>query len=230
MSRRVFAPAPLVPGSTVELDDEESHYLLRVRRARVGDAVDVFDGDHGGCEGTLVEIAAKRCRVALTTPLEFPDVAAIELGLALLDPKAALDALSRACEGGAARVTWIRTTRCQFDAPSSARIGRVLRAAQRQCGRPTRPRVAGPIDLEAWLTASSTPGWVAWQDANPTILGPSITEARILVGPEGGFTAAEIEAARQAGLCPLSLGPWILRAEVAVTAALARILGTSTRA
>ncbi|MCP3952819.1 MAG: RsmE family RNA methyltransferase, partial [Desulfobacterales bacterium] len=44
-------------------------------------------------------------------------------------------------------------------------------------------------------------------------------EVFIALGPEGGFTAEEIDLARQAGFQPVSLGPRILRAETATIAA-----------
>jgi 16S rRNA (uracil1498-N3)-methyltransferase len=48
--------------------------------------------------------------------------------------------------------------------------------------------------------------------------------ARILIGPEGGLTDAEIDGAVAHRLTPISLGPWTLRTEVAVVAALSRLL------
>jgi 16S rRNA (uracil1498-N3)-methyltransferase len=43
----------------------------------------------------------------------------------------------------------------------------------------------------------------------------------LLIGPEGGLSAAEIEVAQQHGFSPLTLGPRILRTETAPLAALA---------
>jgi 16S rRNA (uracil1498-N3)-methyltransferase len=46
-------------------------------------------------------------------------------------------------------------------------------------------------------------------------------EVLLMVGPEGGWTDAERECARQAGWTRISLGPAILRAETAAIAAMA---------
>lgn len=234
MTRRVFAPAPLVSGATIELSEEESHYLARVRRSRVGDDVDVLDGTREAFRSILVEVAPKRCRVELRARVIVPDVPVVELGLALHDPKAALDAVARACEGGASKLVWLRTARTQFDAPTPARLERVLQAAQRQCGRPTRLAIDGPMPLSAWLTQSNTPGWIAWERAAGETADrvrplSEMSATRLLIGPEGGFTSEEVEMARHAGLTPCSLGPWILRTEIAVTAALAWLLGAAPR-
>jgi len=47
----------------------------------------------------------------------------------------------------------------------------------------------------------------------------------LVVGPEGGFSAAEIAAARSANVPTVSLGPLTLRAETAAVAAVAMLLG-----
>ena len=41
----------------------------------------------------------------------------------------------------------------------------------------------------------------------------------VAIGPEGGFTEAEIQSLTQAGWQPVSLGPMILRIETAAVAA-----------
>lgn len=45
----------------------------------------------------------------------------------------------------------------------------------------------------------------------------------IAVGPEGGWIDREVETFRQAGFLPVSMGPWILRVETAVTAVMAQV-------
>jgi 16S rRNA (uracil1498-N3)-methyltransferase len=43
----------------------------------------------------------------------------------------------------------------------------------------------------------------------------------LLIGPEGGLSAAEIELAQQAGFNPIRFGPRVMRTETAAVAALA---------
>jgi len=52
----------------------------------------------------------------------------------------------------------------------------------------------------------------------------SAKEVSIFIGPEGGFDVYEIELALEKGLCPVTLGPYILRAETASMAACAVII------
>ena len=55
-------------------------------------------------------------------------------------------------------------------------------------------------------------------------MGPTFDVA-LVVGPEGGLTAAEIELARGRGAAIASLGTRILRAETAAIAAVAMLVG-----
>jgi 16S rRNA (uracil1498-N3)-methyltransferase len=45
----------------------------------------------------------------------------------------------------------------------------------------------------------------------------------VLIGPEGGWSAPELEVAERAGCAPLALGPRVLRTETAGLAALAAL-------
>jgi len=53
--------------------------------------------------------------------------------------------------------------------------------------------------------------------------GGQVARAVLAIGPEGGWTEAEFECARQHGFCEVSLGHLILRTETAVIAALASL-------
>lgn len=228
MSIRVFAPegSTPAPARSLELDDEESRYLVDVRRARIGQRVELLDG-RAIWSATLVA-RSRRATLELDAVIERPEPAERIVLLGMPDPSATLEALTLASEAGASEVVLVACERSSARGPSSARVARVLRAAQRQCGRPRAPTLAG-LD-EAWsLTRAlehrgELPGWMAWEalagrDARPA--QPVADGLRLLVGPEGGFASAEVEAIR-ARFEPVSLGPWILRTPTAVAALLTR--------
>ncbi len=229
MSMRVFHRASMRADEIVTLDSDESHYLVRVRRARVGATVDVLDGTALAFTGEVIDADASAARVRIVAAIERTVAPpAIEIAIGVPDPAATLDAIARACELGAARAVLVRCTHSHAAAPGQARMRRVIEAAQRQCGRPDPIVVEGPLPLPEWLRRPTTAtGWVAATEerGRPTAvhpLGPN--GARVLVGPEGGLTREEIQQARAHALTPISLGPWILRTEIAVVAALTRIL------
>ncbi len=234
-SVRVFSPAGErpTPGATLELDDEESRYVVKVRRARIGERVELFDGVGGAWTATLRD-AGRRARVEVGPALAQREVPARVVLLGLPDQAATLEALTGACELGATQIVLVACARSQGRVPAAARIERVIRAAQRQCGRPRPPKLVGgppqaPLELDAALAiAEELAGVFAWEalrdgDDHGSGDGPR-TDAglRLLVGPEGGLTPAEVARIRAAGFRAVGLGPWVLRTPTAVVALLAR--------
>ena len=248
MSLRVFAPAQvdsLEPGKLLALDDEEARYLIKVRRARVGQAVELLDGlgqafearvhavDRGGRSATI------QIESVLPAPPSWPRRTLL---LGSIDKVAALEAVTDAVVMGVDDLAWVDCARSQGIAPSPARIERAIRAAQRQCGRPDRPRLARFGSLAAALDADF-PGELVWASlAEPqgsasgdSERGPVPTPAhlnaalRLAIGPEGGFDADEVALMRAADAHPIRVAPWVLRSERAVVATLARLFDDTSR-
>ena len=219
MSVRVFAAAT-EPG-VVTLAPEESHYLARVRRVRPGAAVEVLDPGGGGWDAEVEHVDPKRAVVRLLQPLAPRPPFALDLAVGLTDTKAAYDVVARAVEGGARSLTFVTTERSQPTRLNAERTARVIAAARRQCGRLDPLPICEPLALATWLEQPRV-GYVA---SLQTEAG-GITTAQdiwVLLGPEGGLTPAEDGRARDAGLRALSLGPFVLRTEVAVTASIAAV-------
>jgi 16S rRNA (uracil1498-N3)-methyltransferase len=228
MSLRVFhddAAAASI-GAELVLTSEEAHYLLKVRRAAVGTKLEVLDGHGGRWQATLKQAGGGHATVELDAVVNVPAAnCEVTVLLALPDPKALLDALAAACAGGAHCVLLTTTARSQRSVPGRDRIERVLRATLRQCGRPAPPAVSGPVELdEALAHLPEQPGVVAHPKPRSTALVEA-SARRLLIGPEGGFDAGEFERIERAAFVPLSLGPWTLRTEAAVAAALGRLMG-----
>jgi 16S rRNA (uracil1498-N3)-methyltransferase len=106
-------------------------------------------------------------------------------------------------------------------------------AACEQCGRNRVPVIHPVQSLAGWLATTTV-------DADRLILsladgtqpisavcnsGPSVREAWVLSGPEGGLNATEEQDAIARGFAPLTLGPRVLRAETAALAALVLLAG-----
>lgn len=114
--------------------------------------------------------------------------------------------------------------------PQQERWQRIAFEAAQQAERWEVPEVHAPTELVSWLR--SAPGTVKLMlsersdgDSLDTIKCPEDADSRILllIGPEGGWSAAEREVAHASGFTLVSLGARILRAETAAVAALAII-------
>lgn len=232
MTLRVFHDAGgVASGATVILGEDESHYLVRVRRAAKDATVEVLDGVGGIWRARLVHAAAAAAtlRIEEAIPVAAPATETVLL-LGMPDPATTLEVVARCCELGVDSVVLTLCARSQGKAPAGPRIDRVLRSAQRQCGRPTAPTVVGPVTLdEALGFREQLAGFFAWEGLRgQSSVRPSLAAeagVRLLVGPEGGLEEAEVELARARGLVAVALGPWMLRTGTAALVGLGWLMG-----
>ena len=109
---------------------------------------------------------------------------------------------------------------------------RLAKSAAQQCGRSDIPEVADPLTFEKMLARFKDYDCVlaAWEVAERVPLRECLPDlianadnVLVLIGPEGGFSHAEAEAAKEAGAQLVSLGSRILRTETAALVVLAII-------
>jgi 16S rRNA (uracil1498-N3)-methyltransferase len=119
----------------------------------------------------------------------------------------------------------------------------VAAEATKQCGRAVVPPVDAPRALAECIDAErgAEVRLCVWEGGGTPLrraiddLAPSARRATVIVGPEGGLAASEVDGARQAGYTIVSLGTRILRTETAAVAVVAALqyalgdLGTATR-
>jgi 16S rRNA (uracil1498-N3)-methyltransferase len=146
--------------------------------------------------------------------------------------------LQKTTELGAARIVPVETARSSTQAERDAgqvkshRWPDVVLKAAKQCRRAMLPELFGPVALSDALTMSGEAELklMLYEGEGTWILSEALGRLRpervaLLVGPEGGFAAAEVDEARSAGFLPISLGPRVLRAETAAIAGTALLQG-----
>lgn len=235
--RFLLDPGQLL-GNRAVLTGADLHYC-RVLRLRPGDAVRVGDGQGREFQGVLRVLTRQQAEIELgpeAAPAAEPPVrVTLFQGLARGEK---LDwTLQKATELGVARFVPMLTERSQLHPqPESRRVRRwqeIARQAARQSGRAVVPEVAEPCAFaqavqqagQADLALMPFEAEVAgrsWKQAAAAAAG--LRTVAVLVGPEGGFTAAEADTARQAGIQTVHLGPRILRSETAGMTAVALAL------
>jgi 16S rRNA (uracil1498-N3)-methyltransferase len=132
---------------------------------------------------------------------------------------------------GVASLTPVMTQHTQTARVNGARMRANVIEAAEQCGVLAVPSVSEPVAFERWLTGLDAGHVLIFCDEEAEIADPiaalhGAPEGRIvlLIGPEGGFAAAERTAIlKRARVLRLSLGPRILRADTAAVAALALV-------
>ncbi|WP_291297649.1 16S rRNA (uracil(1498)-N(3))-methyltransferase [Elioraea sp.] len=227
---RLHVADALAQGATLTLGEAQARYLAAVMRRSVGDAVLVFNGRDGEWQAAIATLAKGRATLAIghrtRAQTSSPD-------LWLLAPVLKRETLEwmveKATELGAARILAVTTERSAVTRTNPERLTAIAAEAAEQCERLDVPVVDAPQPLATVLAG--------WNPDRRLVVGdergrsPPIADAiageapgpwAVLVGPEGGFTARELDGLRKLPFCRLaSLGPRILRAETAALSALA---------
>ncbi len=209
------------------LTDDVAHHLVRVLHVGVGDALTVTDGAGRRWEARVVHTARDAVRVQLGTmhtmeknPLQ------LTLAAALLPHERFRLVIEKAVELGATHIIPLSTERVVVRGECGEKISkwqRIADGAAEQCGTAWWPCVDAPQTLVALqgLFENYDHVFIAHPGQSPRRHDSPLTgRGLLLIGPEGGFTDAEVAHCIAAGAIPLDLGPLILRAETAVAVGL----------
>ncbi len=223
-------------------DTAASH--IRVLRLDVDEQIVLFDGRGGEFTALISGLAKKAVTVFVLGHLnvehESPVRMVVVQALAVGDKMDWI--VQKACELGAAEIIPLQTERCTLRLSGERADKRVAHwqqiaiAASEQCGRNRVAQMVTISDFMRWLAAVDTTTASYFmldpQDESATLVGalkalpaPDGTRNTIylLIGPEGGFSAAEMQAAQRAGVIAVRFGLRVLRTETAAAAALAAI-------
>jgi 16S rRNA (uracil1498-N3)-methyltransferase len=239
---RFFVEQPLSVDTHVALPAAVAHHARTVLRLREGDSIVLFNGQGGEYRARLAAArsagaGALQARVAGFDPIEREP----SLHITLVQAQASSDkvdwVIEKAVEIVIARVIVTGMARSTVR-PDEVRRARRLQhwreltiAACCQCGRNRPPTVLTAHSLADALaqTGDANVKWILDPTA-PRSLAPAPSrpcEGALVVGPEGGFEASEVDQATHAGYVPISLGSRILRTETAGLVAAAAWLALS---
>lgn len=234
---RFYIDAPLATGQLLDLPAEVAHHIHVVRLAP-GDALTLFNGAGGQYEAELVEVGKKRATAEIKAfdgreaELPYP----VTLAQALPEGTKMDWIIEKAVELGVTAVQPLAARRCVVRLSAERAQKKlehwqgVIVAAAEQSGRNRLAALDGPVDFRDWLGAPATgPRLLMSPRATASLVewarqaGPQ--PVTLLVGPEGGFTDEEEDAAVRAGATMVSMGPRVLRTETAALAAVAMLNG-----
>ena len=234
---RFHAPDACRSGLTLDLPRGEAHQLAHVLRLRRGAAVRVFDG-RGREFSARIETVGRNAATVHTLEAHAPPpepAVRLRLALAMLKGRATDTVIRDATMLGVAAIQPLQTARSRA-APAAAQAAlerwrAIAVSSAKQCGRAVVPEVAEIAPLLQFAAASGAgelrillvePALAAPHESIRVLAGRAApAAATIVVGPEGGWTDDEVDAAAAAGFLPLTLGARTLRAEAAPAAAIA---------
>jgi len=228
---RFYVHPDQIKGDLVILKDGQAHQIVQVLRRSLGDCIVVFEGSGLEYEVEIIRMSPGEVMGRILDRRNGMAEPSFPITLAQSLPKGnKMDLIvQKATELGASQIIALATERT-----IPGQRGRVLRwqriavEAAEQCGRTKVPQVEGPLPLQAFLEDQSIRGvqillWEGEADLKlrDILRGhPFPEKLTLIVGPEGGFTAKEVDEAQKKGYRIVSLGPRVLRTETAALVAL----------
>lgn len=238
---RFFLEEAAAVGEQAALSAADSRHLSRVLRARPGEEITVVSANRV-YRAELLTVGAT-VRVRLNEELQAYTEAPLELILlqGMAKGERMEIVIQKAVELGVTRLIPVSCERsvvrlaADKAAAKQARWQKIADAAAKQCGRTRLPQIAPPMSLAAALADLPADCRVImpWEEADGQSVGVPLAaalhedkprRAAVIIGPEGGLTAAEAELAKAAGARLVTLGRRILRTETAAIAAMSIIM------
>lgn len=241
MSLPVFHLEPLPGvGEVAVLDGPEGRHAATVKRLGVGERLRLIDGRGNWAEAAVT--AASKSSLTLhveqlgAEPGRLPRVVVVQ---ALPKAERSELAVDLATQAGAEEIIPWQADRCvaRWTGPKVAKgvvkWQAAALAAAKQARRALVPQVHAPVttrELVELLGAENSPALVLHEDATVPLKEVDfvgVGKLFLLIGPEGGIGAAELDQLQEAGAQPVRLGPEVLRTASAAMVALS-VLGAVT--
>lgn len=230
---RFFVSNAQISDGTVKITGEDAHHISRALRMAAGEHITVADSTATVYDCVLRAFLpdAVLAEVVSATPAETEPPCHITLFQALPKGDKLDTVIQKAVECGASHIIPFESERCVVRVKAEAeekkqlRRNRIAAEAAKQCGRGILPTVGMSVNFRTMLEMAATADLVlfCFEGEETLPISRVLAEAApqrgariaLVIGSEGGFSAAEAEAARARGFFMVGLGPRILRTETA---------------
>ncbi len=228
--QRLFVANPLDAGTEMTLSHAQAHYLLHVLRLSAGSRLLVFDGRSGEWRAEITQARKSDCIIRLIEKVRDQTTAQdIHYAFAPLKQGRLDYMVQKAVEMGASLLQPVVTAHTAVSRLNVERMKANAIEAVEQCGILTLPEIKAPLTLESLLKTCAEDRTIVFCDERAEPSSPLKTLEKLqgrkvmaLIGPEGGFSSSEREdLLSKSYVCPISLGPRVMRADTAAVAVLA---------
>lgn len=232
MRVRLYVPEA-EKGKEAAISKEQVRHL-KVLRLKEGDKIGIFDGKGHEFEATYSGKVSNK--IKLDKEIKGQEELKIKITLAIAVPKGArMDVLvEKVSEIGVSNIVPMICSRSVVE-PREAKVERWRKIVIEACAQSERsivPTISEPVKFGELLSTIKqyNHAFICHKTGIPlTKEYCECPDIILIVGPEGDFTPAEMEAAKEAGCTLVSLGPTILRTETAGIVAVAQITGLSQK-
>ena len=239
---RFFVQKEQISDGVVSIVGDDAHHISRALRMAAGECITVCDMQSFEYECELTDFLPDRVLAKVLTSRQSDTEPPYRAHIYQALPKGdKLDSIiQKAVECGAASITPFESERCVVKVKADAEIKkterrqRIATEAAKQSGRSLLPTVSPTLSFAEAIkqAARADIPLLCYEGEDQRTLsavlkeyklhhkGGDIPEISIVIGSEGGFSLAEVKAAREAGLISVGLGKRILRTETASSFAL----------
>jgi len=217
-----------ITDNKVKLSSDDLHHLFNVKRYKVGEKLEVVDGD-----------STYLCEVKSVNPIDIEIINKIEanreisskISLAFVLLKGDHNSLivEKCTEVGCSKFYPLTSDRCVIkaeignDSNRIERLKKIIKGASEQSRRDNIPEIEDTQSIYSLFKRDFKNKVIAYEGlagSSKTFLtylneNKTIDDLLILIGPEGGFSTKEVDEAIKTGFIPVSLGKTILRGETA---------------
>ena len=227
---RFFIPAELFQTSEITLPHDISQQICRVLRLKTGSEIVLLDDQGYEYPSRLSEVSESHCTASKITKQPSLGEPATQITLLIgLTQREKFELILQKCtEIGVTSFVPIVTTRTLIQKTSDAddkspRWKKIIQEAAEQSHRGRIPALSPAQKYADALALSKTDDalkLILWEDEANLSIKQQLRafkgkQVSLIIGPEGGLSAEEVELAKVSGYSPVSLGKRILRMETA---------------
>ncbi|MBC8947687.1 16S rRNA (uracil(1498)-N(3))-methyltransferase [Xenorhabdus sp. TS4] len=228
---RIYHPELLSTGAEIYLSDDAANHVGRVLRMSNGQALQLFDGSNQAFDAIITEASKKTIKVSIIdgklsnheSPLN------LHLGQVMSRGEKMEFTIQKSVELGVNTITPLLSERCGVKLDTERlekklqQWKKIVISACEQCGRNRIPEIRPVMPLESWCAENDGSLKLNLHPrASHSIntLSLPVEKVRLLIGPEGGLSAEEIEMTAKYQFTDILLGPRILRTETTALTAI----------
>ena len=233
-TNRFYINAGLESGTQIILPSELHRYIHSVLRLREGDAVTLFNGNGNDFHGIISDISKKSSTILLHEKINIDNESPVHTHLfqAISKGDRMDNAIQKSVELGVSEITPMISERTVVRVDEKRLQKKILHwekiiiSACEQSGRAVIPKLHPIINfIDALGAIESKNSYILTPEADQKLssIQPGFSNCNIFIGPEGGFSEAEINIANKHFLTGIKMGKRILRTETAPIAVLSVI-------
>lgn len=228
---RIYLPAKLSSGQSIELSEHAFQHAIKVLRLKQNAKLILFNGKGDEYLAVVENVNKRNATVIIDEQLESTKESnlVIQLGLGISKGDRMDFAIQKAVELGVAEITPLFTEYCVVNLDEKRMQKKinhwqgVIISACEQSGRSILTKLNAPATLSLWSQSSNDLSLIFDPVATNTLkdIKPDGNKLNLIIGPEGGLSSNEIaELKKKENFYAVKFGPRILRTETAAVSAI----------